>query len=76
MSAGTELFDWEVKRTSPRTGKENTIIVRVSSDQVESYMSGTLIQNAFPQLSSDEREFIMTGYTKEDWDAMFPEEEA
>lgn len=32
------------------------------------------IQDAFPQLSADEREFIKTGLTPDDWDLLFPEE--
>lgn len=30
-----------------------------------------LIQNVFPDLSSGDREFLMTGVTEEEWDAMF-----
>jgi hypothetical protein len=30
-----------------------------------------LIQQIFPNLTSAEREFIKTGYTQEDWDAIF-----
>jgi hypothetical protein len=26
--------------------------------------------NVFPNLNADEREFLMTGYTPDDWDAM------
>lgn len=35
------------------------------------WAAGELIQNAFPMLSADEREFIMTGCTPEEWDEMF-----
>jgi hypothetical protein len=31
----------------------------------------TLIQDAFPDLTADQREFIMTGITPEEWDQMF-----
>jgi len=34
-----------------------------------------LIQNAFPNLTDDQREFILTGSTKEEWDNAFGEEE-
>ena len=34
-----------------------------------------LIQDAFPQLSDDEREFIKTGITPAEWDEAFGEEE-
>lgn len=34
-----------------------------------------LIQDAFPQLNDDEREFIKTGITSAEWDEAFGEEE-
>lgn len=34
------------------------------------YRAGAMIQNAFPQLSADHREFILTGTTPEVWDAL------
>ena len=33
------------------------------------------VQNIFPQLTPDEREFIQTGYTKAEWEKLFPPEE-
>jgi hypothetical protein len=35
---------------------------------------GELIQDIFPELSAEQREFILTGYTPEDWLKMFPPE--
>jgi len=35
------------------------------------YMNGKMVQDAFEFMSSDEREFIMTGITGAEWDAMF-----
>lgn len=32
---------------------------------------GNMVQDAFPFLSSDEREFLMTGTTPAEWDRMF-----
>lgn len=37
---------------------------------------GLLIQEAFPYLSSDEREFLISGTTKQEWDQMFPTEQS
>lgn len=34
-----------------------------------------LIQNAFPNLTAEEREFILTGITPEQWDEIFGESE-
>lgn len=33
------------------------------------------IQHVFPDLSSDDREFLLTGITPEEWDAIFPPED-
>jgi hypothetical protein len=38
---------------------------------IQSYNQGEKIQDAFPFLSADEREFLISGTTKEQWDAMF-----
>lgn len=51
----------------------------VSFDQMQrghrEYCAGALIQQAFPFLSAEEREFLMTGITPEEWDEIFPQEE-
>jgi hypothetical protein len=36
-------------------------------------MEGALIQEAFPYLNADEREFIMTGTPPHIWEQMFAE---
>ena len=38
------------------------------------YQQGTLIQNAFPRLTPEEREFLLTGTPPEVWDEMFGDE--
>jgi hypothetical protein len=43
----------------------------ITPEQVAAYEAGALLQNAFPQLSADEREFYKTGITAESWDEMF-----
>jgi hypothetical protein len=35
------------------------------------YWQGELIQNAMPNISAQEREFIATGITPAEWDEMF-----
>ena len=57
----------KVTRTSPFSGKTNTIEVDITMDQYDAWLAGTLIQNAMPNLTPDEREFIMTGITPEEW---------
>lgn len=38
------------------------------------YAGGALIQNAFPFLTPDQREFLMTGITPDEWDDLFSED--
>lgn len=61
----------KITRKSPFTGTVNTMDIDVTDVQIERWKSGTLIQNAMPNLSADEREFIMTGITPEEWQATF-----
>ena len=64
-----------IERTSPLTGKVSVMDIDVTLEEIAIQKSGTFIQNAMPRASQDEREFIKTGYTPEDWELLFPEEE-
>ena len=65
-----------VHRTSQLTGTEHIRPIPMSRQEyaecLERWQAGLLIQQAFPTLSPDDREFIMTGVTPEEWDAAFP----
>ena len=52
------------------SGKE--VSVRVPVAGLFQYRNGALIQNAFPSLSVDEREFLISG-VYHGWDDLFPE---
>jgi hypothetical protein len=44
----------------------------VTQEQLDAYFDGKgLVHEIFPQLTADEREFIMTGITPEEWDELF-----
>jgi hypothetical protein len=43
----------------------------VSVDAHERWTNGELIQKAFPDLSTDEREMLMTGTTPREWENLF-----
>jgi hypothetical protein len=60
-----------ITRKSPFSGKVNSMEIDVSDAQLEAWRDGALIQNAMPNLTADEREFIMTGTTKEEWEKIF-----
>ncbi len=61
----------KITRISPFSGNTNSMEIEVTQEQLSSWESGVLIQNAMPNLSADEREFIMTGITPEEWDSAF-----
>ena len=61
----------KITRTNPFNGKVNTLDLNVTDAQIEYYAAGALIQDAFPHLSADDREFIKTGHTAESWEEMF-----
>lgn len=58
----------------PVTNKEWTL-TGLDKDAYDSWRSGELIQNAFPNLDSDQRELLVTGYTQEGWTQTFGDEE-
>lgn len=64
-----------IHRRSPITGQINTMELDVTPEQLARWRAGELIQNVFPYLSDEEREFIMTGLTPEDWASLFPVED-
>tara|TARA_R110000822_G_scaffold56343_1_gene142426 strand:- start:277 stop:474 length:198 start_codon:yes stop_codon:yes gene_type:complete len=59
-----------VTKKSMITGCINTLDVDVDPDTYVKWMEGKagLIQNVFPNLSVDSREFLMTGITPDEWD--------
>ena len=61
----------KITRTNPFNGEVNPLDIKVTDAQIEYYAAGGLIQDAFPNLSADDREFIKTGITAESWDEMF-----
>ena len=63
-------FTMILKRQSVLTGNVNEMDIPVTHDQLAKWMAGSLIQDVMPNLSDDEREFIMTGITPSEWDAM------
>jgi hypothetical protein len=64
-----------ITRRSPFTGRVNQMEIPLSPEEFSRreilWQTGELIQNAFPMLDAGQREFIKTGITPEEWDAMF-----
>lgn len=62
-----------VRKTSILSGVERVREMDVTQEQLERWASGEKIQNVFPHLSVDDREFIMTGVTGEEWEEFWEE---
>lgn len=62
-----------ITRKSPLSGKTNQREINVTEEQLAAWHGGELIQKAMPNVSADDREFIMTGITPEEWDEAFDE---
>jgi hypothetical protein len=61
-----------VTRVSVISRKENSMELDITQDQLNRYELGLgLIQNIFPNLSGEEREFIKTGITPQEWEELF-----
>jgi hypothetical protein len=67
----------KITKTSQLTGKTHTLDINVTESElmrIENRMiSGELIQRIVPNLSRSDREFLMTGSTKEEWIGIFGE---
>jgi len=62
----------KVTKVSNLTGKEHTLELPVTEEQLREYYENKAhIQNVFPNLSREEREFIKTGITPEEWQEIF-----
>jgi hypothetical protein len=62
----------KITRTSAFTGVVHTLDIPVTQEQLDRWqVGGVLIQRAMPNLTPDEREFLMTGVTAEEWDSVF-----
>ena len=61
-----------VTRVSVISRKENSMELDITQDQLNRYEFGLgLIQDIFPNLSGEEREFIKTGITPKEWEELF-----
>lgn len=60
--------------TCPFCGKVTEI--QIDAEGYNRWKSGTLIQTAFPQMSTDDRELLITGICPPCWNSIFGEEDA
>ena len=72
----------QITRTSKLSGIQHTREIDVTQEQLDEWQRDKLtdgpkrfIQNALPHLSADDREFLMTGVTPEEWEEAFGPED-
>ncbi len=64
-----------IVRTSPFSNKLNGRDIDITYDQLDRWEAGQgNIQDIMPDISADDREFIMTGITPEEWAETFRED--
>ena len=59
------------QKTSPISGKRNTMTMMLDLSDFRDWQRGMNIQDAMPYLSAGEREFLISGVHPDEWDAMF-----
>jgi len=63
-----------VNKRSMVSGIVHSKELPVTEEQVKRWESGELIHNAFPDLSADDREFLLTGIVGDEWSVLYPED--
>ena len=64
----------KLSKRSIISGKINEMDLDITEKQYFSWKNGDLVQNVFPHLNSEEREFIVSGITPQEWKEVFGEE--
>lgn len=65
-----------ITRTSAISGKTRTLDLPCTQADYDRWaVGGSLIQDAMPYLTMDQREFIKTGITSEEWDQLIFEDD-
>lgn len=61
----------KITRKNLATGKNNTLDLDITADQLQDWQMGIHAQHAFPNLTPDEREFIISGIMPGEFDKIF-----
>jgi hypothetical protein len=61
----------KITKVSGFTGKVHTLDIPCTQEQINEWQAGALIQRAMTNLTADQREFLMTGVTAEEWSETF-----
>jgi hypothetical protein len=58
----------KISKRSPFSGEVNEREIDVTPEQIKTWHDGAMIQDAMPDMNPDDREFLMTGITPEEWE--------
>lgn len=59
-----------ITKVSLYTKKTHTRDIPCTQEQMDEWLGGKLIQDAMPDLSTDDREFLISGMTPHEWKEM------
>ena len=65
----------KVTRVSCLTGKIHEREIQATPEQLTQYECGAYLHEALPDASADDREFLLSGITPDEWDAFVGKEE-
>ena len=60
-----------ITKTSSLSGIVRTMDLPITEEQLNNLEDGMSIQDAMPNLTPNEREFILTGVVQEEWEELF-----
>ena len=63
-----------ITKTSVYTGVTRTMDLPITEEEIDRWQGGEMIQAVWPDLTDNERLFLIDGATQEEWDALWPEE--
>jgi len=63
----------EITRTSVATDITRTVDMPITMAELLKYEGGASLHDAFPGLDADQREFILTGITADEWNNLYKE---
>ena len=67
------MIEVDFVRVSTMTGVQRTKTLMVDADKLRAYGRGEMfVQDAFPHLSADDREYIISGCTAEEFERLTP----
>ena len=65
----------KITKQSSLTGATHTLDLEITQEQLDRWEAGEHIQNVVPEMAAHDREFLISGSTKEEWDKAFPKED-